>query len=177
MGFLLLKISKCLDLFGIPMKYPHSYIGGGHAVAWTDNIFIGPISQFWTFMFDNHVVHDNTCVHDINNAVLIPQPCWTLHCHPSNLKHAKCPLHILACRIVSLLKVNLLLLYWESDRLHKHGPPRVYIIRQIVAHIVLVSLTTKLRVGPTPLHCSLKRGDDWRTLTSLFDPATPNYAC
>ena len=47
MSFLLAHVGECTDPIGVPMRYTHSYIGGGHAMAWTDSIsiFIGPISQ------------------------------------------------------------------------------------------------------------------------------------
>ena len=76
MSLLLAHVGKCTDPIGLSIGYPHTYIDGGHAVAWTGSIdiIIGLISQCWTFIFDNHVVHDNTCVHDISDAVNIPHP-------------------------------------------------------------------------------------------------------
>ena len=107
-GLLVGAYQQMLGPFRRRFGYPHSYRGGGHTVAWSGTIFIGPISEFCTFIFDYQVMHDNTCVHDISNAVSIPQACWTLQRSPSRLEHTKCPLHILARSLLSLGKLNFL---------------------------------------------------------------------
>ena len=138
MSIHLAHVGMCLEAADFIARYPPSYVGGGHAVAWIGFIVIGPTCQLYTFIFDYHVVHDNTCVHYISNAVDMPQTCWTPYYRQSILEHTKCPLHNLARGLLPFRKVELSFISCASDRLYKDGPLRVYPIRQIVANIVLV---------------------------------------
>ena len=142
MGLSLVHVGKRTHTVGPFMGYPHTSIGGGHTVAWTGTIIIvtGPISHCCAFIFDNHVLHDNTCVHDISDAVHMPQPRWTFQYRSSTLEHTKCPLHILVRCLLTTRKVFLPIFCCASDRLHEDGPHRIDLIRQIVAHVVLVAV-------------------------------------
>ena len=101
MSIHLAHAGKFLESAGFIEGYPLSYTRGGRSVAWTGFIVIGPTSQLYAFVFDNHVVHDNAGVHYLENASDIPQTRWTLNCRPSSLEHTKCALHVLladSCR-------------------------------------------------------------------------------
>ncbi|KAG6428273.1 hypothetical protein SASPL_112524 [Salvia splendens] len=101
MSLRLTHVGMCLEEGFFIVRYPTSYVGGGDAVAWTCFIIVGgPISQLYTFIFDDHVVHDNTGVHYISNAVDMPQTRWSLNCSPSSLKHTKCALHVFSRRLL-----------------------------------------------------------------------------
>ena len=122
-----MHINKCLDHFDIPLGYPNSYIGGGHTMALSANIFSNPINELWTFIFD---MYDNTRVYDISYRQYTTGVV-DLSSQPFCLENTKCPLHILVRRLLSLCKANFIWICWVSNRLHKDGPPRVYPISQM----------------------------------------------
>lgn len=60
--------------------------------------------------------------------------------------------------LLLLCTISSFWLSWASNHFQNYGPPRVYPISQIVAHIMLVVVGFESMVGPKHMHCLLKMG-------------------
>ena len=93
-----------------------------------------------SFVSYNHVVQDNTRVHDVGDILNVPKPRRGLHNVESALKDTKSSFDVFPSRLLMLRKKNPSLLLWIAERLHESRPPWVDTIGEIVTHVVCISV-------------------------------------
>ena len=83
-----------------------------------------------------HVVHDNTCHHDIKDGVQIPLSHKIFDYVSHALQDFKCMLYVFPCTLLTFGKMIFLLSLGFIDGLHKTSPQRIYLIyKQVVARV------------------------------------------
>jgi hypothetical protein len=95
--------------------------------------------------FNNHVMHDDTCIHGLPHLSLGPCKCRKPDNNESTMEHAKCTLDILPASLLTLYKPRFFTSWHGAcDSLHKCCPSWIDVIRQIVSFVVLMAIDDKV---------------------------------
>ena len=99
-----------------------------------------------TLIFDYHVVHDNTCHHDVRNSLQVTLPHGVLYNLPTSLEHTESFFYILPCFLLAFREVFFHGTLWFVDGLYKACLGGIYSIREKIKPRVLVPIHLKVDV-------------------------------
>jgi hypothetical protein len=94
-------------------------------------IWFRVIHQMLPLTLNNHVMHDDTCIHGFPHLSLRPRKCREPNNNELSLEHTKCTLDILPASLLTLCKPRILTSWHIAyDSLHKFFPSWIDAIRQ-----------------------------------------------
>ena len=118
--------------------YPPHLHGDSH------QFILAMVNIFATIILYDHVMHDDTCRHDIPKAILIPKSRRSPNNSKLGLQNPKSSLHIFPSRRLSRMKTSCFFTFGRDHRLHKCLPPRVDAVGKKIAVVVLVAICFEL---------------------------------
>ena len=116
-------------------------------VAGACNVFDGDVGDIFIFTLHYHVMQYDSCVDDIGDITLVEESRRTFDQCKTRLEHTESLLHILSRRLLPLGKITPFLLSWTTNRLHENGPTWVYVVRQVIPHLMLVAVRGEVNQG------------------------------
>jgi hypothetical protein len=114
-------------MYPLPLPTTTSVEIFGHSIAHTST-------------FDDHIVHNNECIHNVHNVVPIPILERTLQNLETLDKHAKSPFNVFAACLLTRRKILFDIILWMMKRTDENRISRVDSIYQEIKPITLGSI-------------------------------------
>jgi hypothetical protein len=133
---------------GNEMGYP--ICGSLHLHGNPHQFIVGMFFIFLTIILYNYIMHDDTSIHDIPNALLVPKSSMSPHNSQLGLQNPKCYIHIFLSRRLCIVKLSLFLTFGLNNRLHKSFPPWIDAVGKKV--VIVVRVAKWLQTPPMDLH-------------------------
>jgi hypothetical protein len=96
------------------------------------------------FIFNYHIVQDNTQCHYVHDVLSLPHACRTSYNIKSRLQDVEYTLHNLPCTFWWAVKRQVFVISRTWYYFHEHSPFTIYSISKVISCVVLICVHNKL---------------------------------